>query len=122
MGVPAQKVQPGIVKCVKNLMATQPKLRGILRECTELPHYADAIRAGSGLPVVDAITLVDYFQNSCTALPSFSKKALESFLGALDPRVAVSLVTVITAGTLGTAVGFTGEIFASAGSCCCAVL
>jgi aspartate/glutamate racemase len=119
--VPAEKVQPAILKCVKNLMATQPNLRGFLLECTELPHYADAIRAQSGLPVVDAITLVDYFQNSCTALPSFSKKALEALAGALDPRTAVSLVGVITAGTLGTAVGFTGKILVSAGSCACAV-
>jgi len=78
--VPAEKVQPGIIACVKELKQKEPKLSGILLECTELPHYADAIRAETQLPVVDAITIVDFFQNSCTAVPSFSKKVLSAFM------------------------------------------
>lgn len=77
--VPAEKVQRGIIACVKDLQKREPNLRGILLECTELPHYADAIRAATRLPVVDAITIVDFFQSSCTAAPSFSKKVLQSF-------------------------------------------
>lgn len=78
--VPAEKVQPGIIACVKKLKLKEPKLSGILLECTELPHYADAIRAETQLPVVDAITIVDFFQNSCTAVPSFSNKVLSTFM------------------------------------------
>ena len=33
-----------------------PTLRAFLLECSEMPPYADAIRAATGLPVYDAIT------------------------------------------------------------------
>eukprot|EP00448_Togula_jolla_P030412 CAMPEP_0170623174 /NCGR_PEP_ID=MMETSP0224-20130122/29548_1 /TAXON_ID=285029 /ORGANISM="Togula jolla, Strain CCCM 725" /LENGTH=633 /DNA_ID=CAMNT_0010949591 /DNA_START=59 /DNA_END=1959 /DNA_ORIENTATION=- len=33
----------------------------ILMECTELPHFADGLRQVTGLPVFDAVTLVNYF-------------------------------------------------------------
>lgn len=99
--VPAEKVQPGIVKCVKDLQKKEPNLRGILLECTELPHYADAIRAEAKLPVVDAITIVDYFQNACTATPSFSKKVLQTFIPDISPTAMAASVGAITVGTLG---------------------
>merc|ERR1719183_1512568 len=41
-----------------------PRIRAILLECTELPPYADALRASTGLPVFDAITNCDYFIRS----------------------------------------------------------
>lgn len=107
--VPAEVVQPGIIARARDLVAREPNLKAILLECTELPHYADALRAATGLPVFDAITAVDYFQSSCTMEPGFSKRVLESILGILDPRVVASGIAVITAGTLGKVAAFSGQ-------------
>ncbi|KAK3235754.1 hypothetical protein CYMTET_54067 [Cymbomonas tetramitiformis] len=64
-------VQPGIIKVVTDLQDDEPELAAVILECTELPHYADAIRAETGLPVFDAITMVDYFHSSCADNPNF---------------------------------------------------
>ncbi|KAK3286813.1 hypothetical protein CYMTET_5644 [Cymbomonas tetramitiformis] len=72
-------VQPAILKRVRKLVEDEPELSGILLECTELPAYADAIRAETGLPVFDAITLVDFFHSACSDNPRFGtsyKKAV----------------------------------------------
>lgn len=39
-------------------------IAGILLECTELPPYADALRAATGLAVWDAITGADFYINA----------------------------------------------------------
>jgi hypothetical protein len=54
-------VTPGMVKKVTQVMRSHPNIRAICLECTELPPYADAIRAASGLPVYDAITNCAFF-------------------------------------------------------------
>lgn len=59
--VNVEKVTPGMVQLVKETLMKYPKIRAILLECTELPPYADAIRASTGLPVFDAITSCDFF-------------------------------------------------------------
>jgi hypothetical protein len=59
--VNVEKVTPGMVQLVKETLMKFPKIRCILLECTELPPYADAIRAATGLPVYDAITGCDFF-------------------------------------------------------------
>merc|ERR1740130_2541101 len=46
-------------------MIQHPKIRCFLLECTELPPYADAIRASTGLPVFDAITGCNFFISGC---------------------------------------------------------
>jgi len=122
--VPAEKVQPSIAAMCRDLQARHPKLAGFLLECTELPHYADEIRAKTGLPVFDAITLVDYFQVACCSPPSFSQSVLEGVVGALDPRVAASAVAQITFGILGTVVMVPVVVGTSAvkQSSCCTVL
>eukprot|EP00931_Biecheleriopsis_adriatica_P077612 TRINITY_DN51132_c0_g1_i1.p1 TRINITY_DN51132_c0_g1~~TRINITY_DN51132_c0_g1_i1.p1 ORF type:complete len:224 (-),score=47.01 TRINITY_DN51132_c0_g1_i1:202-873(-) len=107
--VPAEKVQRGILARTKELMKQEPAISAILLECTELPHYADALRAATGLPVFDAITAIDYFQSSCAQNPGFTKKVLEAFLGLLNPLVLASSVVVVTAGTLGTVLRFGGN-------------
>merc|ERR1719263_2628473 len=69
--VDVDKVQPHIVQLVQQKMAEQPKIRAVLLECTELPPYADAIRAATKLPVLDAITLVDFFHGAISENPYF---------------------------------------------------
>ncbi|XP_075254866.1 uncharacterized protein LOC142346237 [Convolutriloba macropyga] len=59
--VDVEKVQPGIVKLVREKLIEFPDTKAILLECTELPPYANAIREESGLPVFDAITCCNFF-------------------------------------------------------------
>lgn len=63
--VDVEKVTPGIVKKVQDtrMRFDEGKIRCILMECTELPPYSDAVRAATGLPVYDAITMCDYFMS-----------------------------------------------------------
>lgn len=63
--VNVQKVTPGMVEKAKKCIADYPKLRALLLECTELPPYADALRASTRLPVYDAITGCDFFISGC---------------------------------------------------------
>lgn len=43
-----------------DIQRDKPRVRCFLLECTEMPPYADAIRAKTGLPVYDAITGCDF--------------------------------------------------------------
>merc|ERR1712050_297760 len=45
----------------KQILKEQPSIKAMLLECTELPPYADALRAKFGLPVWDAITAADFY-------------------------------------------------------------
>jgi len=46
------------VAAAERLVARRPDLRAIVLECTNMPPYADAVRAATGLPVHDITTLV----------------------------------------------------------------
>jgi hypothetical protein len=59
--VNVQKVTPGMVELAKSTLMKYPKIRAFLLECTELPPYADALRAATRLPVYDAITCCNFF-------------------------------------------------------------
>jgi len=69
--VDIERVTPGVIKKVENLLSMQPNIRAILLECTELPPYADALRQTTGLPVWDAITCADFFISCCKDNPRF---------------------------------------------------
>ena len=70
--VDVPRVQPGMIDLVQREMAAAGrKVRAIMLECTELPPYADALRAATGLPVLDAITLVDFCQSAISDNPYF---------------------------------------------------
>jgi len=69
--VPVDVVQPGIVKLTLGILKRNPRIAGILLECTELPPYSDALRAHTGLPVWDAITGADFYINAYKDNPRF---------------------------------------------------
>merc|ERR1719387_2478417 len=60
-----------MVKMVMDILAKNEAIRAILLECTELPPYADALRASTGLPVWDAITGADFYINAFKDNPRF---------------------------------------------------
>jgi Asp/Glu/hydantoin racemase len=58
------KAQPGIVSKVLESLETHTDVTAILMECTELPHYSEAVRVATGLPVFDSITNCDMVMSS----------------------------------------------------------
>jgi len=66
------RVQNALVQRMKDVVAREnaPRqdgkgpIRMILFECTELPHFSDAVRQSTGLPVFDLVTCVNYFINA----------------------------------------------------------
>mmetsp|Transcript_65573 Transcript_65573/g.152328 ORF Transcript_65573/g.152328 Transcript_65573/m.152328 type:complete len:753 (-) Transcript_65573:170-2428(-) len=69
--VPIDIVQPGILNLVGQALRQHPSIRAILLECTELPPYADALRAKTGLPVWDCITAADFYVGATRDNPRF---------------------------------------------------
>ncbi|CAK9022991.1 unnamed protein product [Durusdinium trenchii] len=69
--VDVEYVTPGIVYMVKQVLKKHASVRAILLECTELPPYADALRAETKLPVFDAITNADFFISARRDNPRF---------------------------------------------------
>ena len=43
---------------VEDFLAKNPDIKAIVGECTEVPGYANEARAKFGLPVFDALTMV----------------------------------------------------------------
>ena len=64
--VDTEKATPGIVKLAKETQYKHPNVRAFLFECTELPQFSDAVRAATGLPVYDSITMSDSFMAGVT--------------------------------------------------------
>jgi hypothetical protein len=69
--VDVEYVTPGMVKMTMDILKSEPMIRVILLECTELPPYADALRQATGLPVYDAITNADFFISAFMDNPRF---------------------------------------------------
>lgn len=71
--VDTEKATPGIVKLAKETQYQHPNVRAFLFECTELPQFSDAVRAATGLPVYDSITMSDSFMAGVTDNKLFGK-------------------------------------------------
>jgi hypothetical protein len=54
------KVEMEVVDVVQALVAREPDVRAILFECVDLPPYAAAVQRAVGLPVFDAVTLINH--------------------------------------------------------------
>lgn len=59
------KVQENLGKYVTEILEQenqgQAPIKSILLECTQMPHYAAAIRQNTGLPVFDVATCANFF-------------------------------------------------------------
>ncbi len=55
-----EKVEAEVVEAALELTARDDKVKLILFECTDLPPYAAAAQAATGLPVFDFSTLINY--------------------------------------------------------------
>jgi Asp/Glu/hydantoin racemase len=56
------------VAAAQRLIARHPEVGAIVLECTNMPPYADAVRAATGLPVHDITTLVHARLDAATLL------------------------------------------------------
>ena len=54
----AADAQAQVLAAAQRLLAREPGLDTLVLECTNLPPYADALRAATGLQVLDVVTLL----------------------------------------------------------------
>jgi Asp/Glu/hydantoin racemase len=55
----AADAQAQVLAAGARLLARCPDLQALVLECTNLPPYAPALRAATGLPVVDVVTMLE---------------------------------------------------------------
>jgi len=55
-----KKVEEAIVKVALRMISEEPEIGAIVCECTEMSLYSKAIRNATGLPVFDAVDMVNY--------------------------------------------------------------
>lgn len=60
-----------LAACAHELVAAHPEIGAILLECSDLPPYAHAIQASTGLPVFDFITLIDWAHSAVVQTPYY---------------------------------------------------
>ncbi len=59
-----EKIEQEVVEVAETLVRQHPDMGAILLECSNLPPYAHAVQAATGLPVFDFVTLIDSFQSA----------------------------------------------------------
>ena len=55
----------------RQVLKSNPSMKAILLECTELPQFADALRKEFRLPVYTAVTCTDHFMSGLLDNPCF---------------------------------------------------
>ena len=65
---------PGMVQKALEVQKANPDIRAFLFECTELPQFSDAVRAATGLPVYDSMTMSDSFMSGVMNNKRFGKQ------------------------------------------------
>ncbi|WP_372683981.1 aspartate/glutamate racemase family protein [Desulfosarcina sp.] len=58
--------QREMLTAANRLMRTHPDVGAIVLECTNMPPYADKVRRATGVPVFDAVTLVNFAHSLLT--------------------------------------------------------
>lgn len=65
----SSKIEAEVVEVAKELVSRNPNIGSILLECSDLPPYAHAVQAATGLPVFDFITMIEYVHRSFVRTP-----------------------------------------------------
>lgn len=65
------KLTQDLASCAEELVKMHPEIGAILLECSDLPPYAHAIQASTGLPVYDFITLINWVHSSVVQTPYY---------------------------------------------------
>jgi hypothetical protein len=58
-----------IVELSRDLVGRHPEIGALLLQCSDLPPYAAAVQAATGLPVFDMTTMVEWVQRSVVRRP-----------------------------------------------------
>jgi hypothetical protein len=64
-----ERAEAQVVDAARSLVAGHPEMAALVLECTNLPPYANAIQAATGLPVWDAISLVRWVYGAIRQRP-----------------------------------------------------
>lgn len=64
-------IRKGVVEVAQQLQAEHGDLGAILLECSDLPPYAHAVQAATGLPVFDFITMINYVHETLARKPYY---------------------------------------------------
>ena len=59
-----EAVEADVVEQALGLLETDPKIKAILLECSNLPPYAAAVQEATGLPVFDFNTMINFVHSS----------------------------------------------------------
>lgn len=63
-----RRAETEMVDACLQVVEDNPQVGAFVFECTNIPPYSDAVRCATGLPVWDAITLVDWLQAGAAGL------------------------------------------------------
>ena len=70
-GLDSAKLGEELCDIARNLVKDNPDIGALLLECTDMPPYSYLIQAELGLPVFDAITLINYVKTTVTQTPYY---------------------------------------------------
>jgi Asp/Glu/hydantoin racemase len=63
------RIEKEVVNVARELVAENPEVGAILLECSDLPPYAHAIQAATGLPVFDFTTMIESVHHALVRVP-----------------------------------------------------
>lgn len=63
------RIEAEVVSVTRQLVAENPEVGAILLECSDLPPYAHAVQAATGLPVFDFVTMIEYVHRTLARTP-----------------------------------------------------
>ena len=62
-------IEAEVVETARELVASDPSIKALLFECTDLPPFTAAVQRAVGLPVFDCITMINYVFSSLVLKP-----------------------------------------------------
>ena len=65
----SSRIEAEVTTVASTLVHKNPAIGAILLECSDLPPYAHAVQACTGLPVFDFITMIEYGHRALTRTP-----------------------------------------------------